>query len=214
MSKKTLELCKKIKLILIPIFQVKKNQKQLLQNLQHTAKFNNPVKDISNKDKPESKRNRIEVRQIRTYKPNTTNPYQLGYITDEYWRKKIKVIIQLKRIIKIKDTKASTKTNLIYKTTTETAYYFTTTATLPAKQLNQIIRNHWAIENKNHYVRDTALKEGKSRVRKNPMIMATIRSLFLNILRSLGITNIVQSIRKNSWSNQFFDDCKWLWTNG
>ena len=212
MSKKTLELCKEAKLL--PIFQVKNNQKQLLLNLQHAAKFQLPIQSISNQDQPDKRRNRIEVREIKTYKPNTTRPYSLGYITDEFWRKQIKVIIQIKRIIKIKDTKASTKTNSVYKTTTEIAYYFTTTPSITTKDLNQIIRNHWSIENQNHNVRDNTLREDQSRIRKNPMIMATIRSIALNILRVTGTQNIAQAIRTNSWTNQFFDQYKWLWTSG
>jgi hypothetical protein len=152
---KTLELCKEAKLT--PIFQVKKNQRTLLNNFKHHIRFTQPIKTITNKDKAWKCHGRIEIREIRTYKPNTKYYGQLGFITDIDWRKAIKVINEITRITKTKDTKKSTKDNPIYKTTTEKSYYFTTTATLSAKQLKDIIRGHWGTENSNHYVRDVTL---------------------------------------------------------
>jgi Transposase DDE domain len=118
----------------------------------------------------------------------------------------------------------------VYKTTTEKAYYFTTTATLTAKQLRDIIRNHWGIENSNHYVRDVTLREDHSRIRKNPLGFATIRSAAMNIIRTLKTTinptlkstinktkqsvNIAKTLRCNAWSDTFFEDYKGLWTSG
>lgn len=209
----------------MPIFQVKRNQKTLLQNFQHQIKFNKPVKVITNKDKPEKAHGRIETREIRTYKPNTKNYGQLGFITDIDWRKQIKVIIEITRITKTKNTKKSTKNNSFYKTTTEKSYYFTTTATLSTKQLQDIIRKHWGIENKNHYIRDVTLQEDKSRIRKNPIIMAIIRSTALNAIRhklsskkvhnsSKTYQNIQQEININKWSDAFFEDYSWLWRTG
>jgi predicted transposase YbfD/YdcC len=154
----------------------------LLQNFQHHIKFTQPIKTITNKDKQWKGHGRIEIREVRTYKPNTKNYGQLGFITDVDWRKAIKVIIEITRITKTKDTKKSTKDNPVYKTTTEKSYYFTTTATLTAKQLKDIIRNHWGTENSNHHVRDVTLKEDQSRIRKNPLIMAIIRSTALNTI--------------------------------
>jgi predicted transposase YbfD/YdcC len=219
LSKKTLELCKEVGMI--PIFQAKKNQKTLLQNFQHHIRFTEPIKTITNKDKPWKCHGRIETREIRTYKPNTKNYGQLGFITDIDWRKTIKVIIEITRITKTKDTKKSTKDNPVYKTTTEKSYYFTTTATLTAKQLKDIIRNHWGTENSNHYVRDVTLKEDQSRIRKNPLIMAIIRSTALNTIRYKQphhsyktYQNIQQQININKWSTTFFEDHKGLWLGG
>jgi hypothetical protein len=47
----------------------------------------------------------------------------------------------------------------------------------------RVIRGHWRIENRLHYVRDATLREDASRIRKNPAIFATIRSFAYNILR-------------------------------
>lgn len=204
-----------------PIFQVKKNQKTLLQNFQYHIKFSAPITTITNKDKPDKAHGRIETREIRTYKPNTKKYGQLGFITDIDWRKQIKVIIEITRKTKTKNTKKSTKDLTIYKTTTEKSYYFTTTATLSAKQLQDIIREHWGIENKNHYVRDVTLKEDQSRIRINPVIMAIIRSTALNTIRHKQphhshktYQNIQEQININKWSSTFFEDYSWLWRRG
>ena len=52
------------------------------------------------------------------------------------------------------------------------------------------IRGHWGIENRSHHVRDVTLAEDASRVRKNPGVLARIRSFAANILRANGAANI------------------------
>lgn len=68
------------------------------------------------------------------------------------------------------------------------------------KMLLDIIRGHWTIENRLHYVRDMAFDEDRSQVRtgNGPRVMAIIRNLVMNILRMLGVTNITQCLRENA----------------
>lgn len=68
------------------------------------------------------------------------------------------------------------------------------------KTLLEIIRGHWTIENRVHYVRDMAFDEDRSQVRtgNGPRVMAIIRNLVINILRILGVTNITQCLRENA----------------
>lgn len=54
------------------------------------------------------------------------------------------------------------------------------------------IRQHWGIENKSHYVRDVTFKEDASRIRKNPGVIARIRSFAYNILRFNQADTIAQ----------------------
>lgn len=49
------------------------------------------------------------------------------------------------------------------------------------------IRGHWGIENRAHHVRDLAMAEDASRIRKNPAILVRIRSFAANILRANGV---------------------------
>jgi hypothetical protein len=65
---------------------------------------------------------------------------------------------------------------------------------LPATAWAAAIRGHWAIENRNHYVRDVSCDEDKSRIRDNPGIMARARSFALNILRKNGVTSVAQAL--------------------
>jgi predicted transposase YbfD/YdcC len=76
----------------------------------------------------------------------------------------------------------------------EVAYYLSSAAALPATVWAAIIRGHWGIENRNHYVRDVAFDEDRSRIRDNPGIMARARSFALNILRKNRITNVAQAL--------------------
>jgi len=68
------------------------------------------------------------------------------------------------------------------------------------KMLLDIIRGHWTIENRVHYVRDMAFDEDRSQIRtgNGPRVMATIRNIVLSILRLLGVTNITECLRKNA----------------
>ncbi len=65
---------------------------------------------------------------------------------------------------------------------------------LPAETFASAIRNHWAIENKNHWVRDVTLAEDASRIRINPGVMARLRSQALNIARANGVANIAKAL--------------------
>ncbi len=75
----------------------------------------------------------------------------------------------------------------------ETAFYVSSVM-LPAEIFASAIRNHWAIENKNHWVRDVTLAEDASRIRVNPGIMARLRSQALNIARANGAENIANAM--------------------
>ena len=76
----------------------------------------------------------------------------------------------------------------------EVAYYISSATGLPAATWGDIIRGHWGIENRQHYVRDVSCDEDRSRIRDNPGIMARARSFALNILRHNGETNIAQAL--------------------
>jgi len=67
-----------------------------------------------------------------------------------------------------------------------------------AKKFNQIIQSHWGIENKNHYVRDEALKEDRSQIRKKAGVFVRLRSFALNLMRKRKVKNITREIHKNT----------------
>lgn len=66
----------------------------------------------------------------------------------------------------------------------------------PARLL-ELIRGHWAIENRVHYVRDRTFDEDRSQVRKRgaPQLMATLRNLAISLLRLARARNIAAALR-------------------
>jgi hypothetical protein len=85
---------------------------------------------------------------------------------------------------------------------TETAYFLTS---LPADQadpaqLDRLVRGHWAIENRVHYVRDVTYDEDRSHActGNGPRALATCRNLAISALRLAGHTNIARALRSNA----------------
>ena len=76
----------------------------------------------------------------------------------------------------------------------EVAHYVASAEGLRASTWADIVRGHWGIENRNHYIRDVSCNEDRSRIRNNPGIMARARSFALNIIRHNGITNVAQAL--------------------
>jgi predicted transposase YbfD/YdcC len=60
-----------------------------------------------------------------------------------------------------------------------------------------LLRGHWQIENRLHYVRDVTYREDASRVRTGtaPRAMAALRNLAISALRLTGAGNIAQALR-------------------
>lgn len=70
--------------------------------------------------------------------------------------------------------------------------YYICTKIHDAKELADIIQNHWGIENKVNYVKDVEFKEDLSRIRVKPGIFSRLRSISLNLMRLNGAENISQ----------------------
>jgi predicted transposase YbfD/YdcC len=73
---------------------------------------------------------------------------------------------------------------------------------VPARQLLRLIREHWHIENRLHYVRDVTLGEDASQVRSGaaPEALAALRNAVLGLLRQHGQDNIAAALRHFAWS--------------
>ncbi len=72
----------------------------------------------------------------------------------------------------------------------ETVFWVSSASNQTPERWNEWIRAHWRIENGSHYVRDTAFAEDASRIRKNPDIVARLRSFAYNLIRAPGCDNI------------------------
>jgi hypothetical protein len=66
-----------------------------------------------------------------------------------------------------------------------------------AERLNALVRGHWTIENRVHWVRDVTMGEDASQVRVGnvPQVMAALRNTALAVLRREGYTNIAAARR-------------------
>jgi predicted transposase YbfD/YdcC len=66
-----------------------------------------------------------------------------------------------------------------------------------AKQLLELNRGHWEIENRVHWVRDVTYDEDRCRIRTDngPRVMASIRNLAIAIARMMGFRYIPDAHR-------------------
>jgi Transposase DDE domain len=82
---------------------------------------------------------------------------------------------------------------------TEVVYGITslTPARADPARLGWLVRGHWEIENRAHWVRDVTFGEDHSRVRAGhgPQVMATLRNLAISLLRLAGHGNIARGVR-------------------
>jgi hypothetical protein len=79
----------------------------------------------------------------------------------------------------------------------EVAYIITSLPAAEAgpERLLALSRGHWGIENRLHWLRDTALDEDRCRVRAGARALAAIRNLVLWLIRSRGLS--VPEAREN-----------------
>jgi predicted transposase YbfD/YdcC len=84
----------------------------------------------------------------------------------------------------------------------ETVYAITSLTAVQASpaELAAIIRGHWHIEDRLHWVRDMDYDEDRSQVRtaSGPRVMATLRNLALTILRLAGHASIAAALRHHA----------------
>ncbi len=85
------------------------------------------------------------------------------------------------------------------KTTTEVVYLITTlspTKTSPQRLL-ELVRGHWGIENRLHYVRDVSFGEDRSRLRTGnaPQVLAAFRNLAITLIHRSGSSQIAATRR-------------------
>ena len=132
---------------------------------------------------------RIEKRKVETYNKDLEQ-----FTTDikKQWGKYIKMIIKVERTRKEFNTKDKKWIKSF-----EQSYYISTIQ-LTARESAKAIRGHWAIENRNHCVRDITLNEDKSRIRIKADLFVRLRSFALNVMRANKVENISEELYKNA----------------
>lgn len=155
--------------------QVKDNQPLLRRRLELGAAGRKP----SGFAKSETRgRNRWETRELTAFPAK-------AWFRNTPWERFIKTVLRLQRTV----CRRAPATGLC-RQTSEVVFWVSSAHGPTPQQWNEWIRGHWRIENGSHYVRDTAFAEDASRIRKNPDIVARLRSFAYNLLRADGCENI------------------------
>jgi predicted transposase YbfD/YdcC len=166
--------------------QVKGNQPGLLEALRRLAAEEPHADRHQTVDR--KRHGRQEHRDIETF--DLTN--RLG----PDWDGLITTTARITRLTWHKDTKSG----LWHKT--EEVSFYVSQIPLGAKDFADAVRAHWAIENRNHHVRDVTFREDDSRIRIKPGHFARLRGFALNILRANGVKNIANELYINALSLQ------------
>lgn len=91
------------------------------------------------------------------------------------------------------------------KTTTETAYYLLS-ATLSAERFNDVVRQHWGVENRLHWRLDVVMNEDQDRTRMGhgPQNLAILRHMALNIMQKDGSKEALRGkFQRAGWDNAY-----------
>lgn len=101
--------------------------------------------------------------------------------------------------------RVATRTELRDRGRFETRYYVSS-ARLDAERANHLVRGHWAIENRLHWVMDVVFNDDLSRLRKGhgAKNMAVVRHFALNLVRAANDKKTLKRRRKFAgWSNDY-----------
>jgi predicted transposase YbfD/YdcC len=160
----------------------KENQEKLLDEVMTT--FHGPYSHLLKKSTDETLdvgHGRIEERSI------VVSDALIGYSD---WPG-LSQVFQLTRRTLIKKT-GKVREETVYGVTSLTA------KEASPSRLMEIIRCHWHIENRYHWVRDVTFGEDNSHVHceNAPQVMAALRNTVIGLMRSIGKTNIAAACRK------------------
>ncbi len=180
MSKKTFERAAERGLCLIA--QVKANQPTLLHDVLQLCEEHEP---LDRHETTDTARARHETRSVEVFDAGT-------YFHDTEWAPFIAAVIRVHRRRLVRHTATG-----LWNTASETSYHVTN-AMFSAAAAGTAIRAHWGIENRHHYPRDVTMGEDACRVRKNPGILARIRSFAANIMRANNVANMTDARYRNA----------------
>jgi hypothetical protein len=154
---------------------VKDNQPGLRRLLELGAAGRKPSSSATSRSRG---RNRWETRKLTVFPAK-------AWFRHTAWEPFIETTLRLERTLYHPDP----PTDLL-KQTTQIVFWVSSATGPSPERWNQWIRGHWRIENGSRYVRDVAFAENASRIRKNPDIVARLRSFAYNLLRADGCDNI------------------------
>lgn len=173
MPKKTFDIAEEAGAIFIT--QVKDNQSSLIGQISHRSKIDKPYDKYS--EGLEKGHGRIDE---RSYEVFSAQPMLKKW---PEWNK-IQSVIRVKR-----KRDVYCRRERKYKLSIETSHY-ECTRKLSAISLGGYIREHWFIENKQHYVKDVSFREDYNRKEINAVNFSLCIDFALNILKFNNYRNI------------------------
>lgn len=175
------------------VLMVKGNQPTLQEHL--VTYFADPLASFEHACTIDLQRGRKEVRSLKV--TGALNAY-----LQQDWPG-VAQVAQLTRTVTVSKTA---------ETTTEVVYLITTLTREQAspERLLELVRGHWGIENRSHYVRDVTFQEDHSRLRTGnaPQILASLRNLVITLIHRHGSSQIASTRR--SLSSHPERACAWL----
>jgi predicted transposase YbfD/YdcC len=112
---------------------------------------------------------------------------------DHHWP----VLAAVGKVVRVRETAD--------KTTTETAYYLLSMAMAP-NRLAEVVRSHWAVENRLHWCLDVTMNEDRARNRMDngPQNLAVLRHMALKLVRKESSKgSLPKKLRRAAWSDAF-----------
>jgi predicted transposase YbfD/YdcC len=165
------------------VLVVKENQPMLQEHV--ATYFADPLASFEEAETIDLQRGRKEVRSIKVTSALS------GYLQQDW--PGVAQVAQLTRRVTVKKTG---------KTSIEVVYILTTLSREQAspQRLLELVRGHWCIENRSHYVRDVTFAEDRSRLRTGhaPQILAALRNLAITLIHRHGSSQIASTRRSLS----------------
>ena len=164
------------------VYTVKQNQPTLYANL--ATYFADPHAVCQQAETWDRGRGRVEHRVIRV------STEMNGYLAPDW-----PLVAQVAEVRRIVTKKGETSTEVVYLITD-----LCPKQASPLRLLS-LVRGHWGIENRSHYVRDVSFQEDRSRLRTGnaPQLLAAFRNLAISLIHRSGSSQISSTRRSFSY---------------
>ncbi len=171
------------------LFVIKRNQPELLTEVALLFDQPPPGERFTTASSHRTQRERHEVRTL------TASVALADYLSELGWA-------EARQVLRLESCVTHRRGGRAGQTTRLVRYFITSLGPqVPTRQLLRLIREHWHIENRLHYVRDVTLGEDASQVRSDaaPQALAAVRNAVLGLLRQHGYANIAAALRHFAW---------------
>jgi predicted transposase YbfD/YdcC len=171
---------------------VKGNQVKLTALLQAEARSQKPLSEYQCRQK---NRGRLEHRHCKLF------------AAPENWQRRYKGIVcfvLLRRWGYRKDKRYQKA-----KPYEKTHYYILSRPMESAQQAAGLIRGHWGIENRLHWVKDVLMKEDKNRIRDHQAAknVSLLKNIVLNLTRAKGFSSLKATTQRYAHNIKVLSSC-------